>query len=132
MREFDDTIGVRVSETSNTRSRFQRSAPLAVCQTLFSLLLIYLLFSATMGNPVWDQNDIRNVQAMVAILGAHLVLNLVLMSMLYIITYFVMRLTGKISPRSCYEYKAVSCDRAGDLRAMNDPDEVVNLIEKEV
>ena len=85
-----------------------------------------------MGNPVWDQNDIRNVQAMVAILGAHLVLNLVLMSMLYIITYFVMRLTGKISPRSCYEYKAVSCEGAGDLRAMNDTEEVVNLIEKEV
>ena len=68
-------------------------------------MFTFLLISATIGNPDWDQNDHRNIHAMTAALGAHLVLNLVIMMMIYTGIYLVMRLLGKTG--ESYEYKPV-------------------------
>ena len=72
---------------------------------------------------------------MVAIFGAHLVLNLVFMVMLYIVIYLVMWTAGKISSRSCYTYKVVqsdTCERTSDHNAMTRQEEMVKLTENEV
>ena len=63
--------------------------------------------SAQDPNPNWDQKDQRNVHASVAMLGTHLLLNLVVMMLMFTGIYLLMRVLGKTSSRLGYEYKPV-------------------------